>query len=129
MFNKLFGKSNENKTKKEEVNPNINWIPLTSLEQIEKIAKDSKNKPVGIFKHSTRCSISTNVAKRFEKSFPKDANITMYFIDLLNYREVSQEVGFKFQVVHQSPQFLLIDNGKAIKHASHYDILGLDLSA
>ncbi len=124
MFKNIFGSKKE---KKEEVN-NVTWFPLTSAAQIEEIVAESKTKAVGVFKHSTRCSISTTVAKRFEKSYPKDADIKMYFIDLLNYREVSQEIGFKFQVVHQSPQFLLIKDGKAVKHASHYDILELNLN-
>jgi len=126
MFGKLFSKSKKESVKKEQKGPKINWIPLTSVEQIEKIKEESKSGYVGVFKHSTRCSISTNVLKRFDGNFPEDTAITMYYIDLLNYREVSSEIGFTFQVVHQSPQFLLIKNEKAVKHASHYDILGIN---
>jgi bacillithiol system protein YtxJ len=54
--------------------------------------------------------------------------IDLYFLDLLSYRSVSDEVGFKFQVMHQSPQLLVIKNGEVVAHASHGQINAVDLS-
>lgn len=124
MFGKLFGNKEE---KKEVVKSKINWVLLESVAQIDEVISKSQNELVGVFKHSTRCSISRTTLKRFEQNFPENANITMYYIDLLNFREVSNEVGIRFQVIHQSPQLLVIDKGNAIRHASHYDILELSL--
>ena len=128
MFKNIFGKNKDKSEQKEEIVSKINWKPLTSIEEINKIKAASKNEYIGVFKHSTRCSISRTVLKRFEDSFPESLNITMYYIDLLNYREVSSEIGLAFQVIHQSPQFLLIRDENAIAHASHYDILDINFN-
>lgn len=125
IFNTIF--NNNNKNKKEEKS-RINWIPLTSLAQISEIKEQSKQETIAIFKHSTRCGISRMVLKQFESSFDeKLTTLHLYYLDLLNYRSISDEVGYTFQVQHQSPQLLVIKNEIAIAHASHYDITQLDL--
>ena len=106
--------------KEEKVLP---WIFLTSENQLEEITKKSYEKTQVIFKHSTRCSISSISMNKFVKNYTipvEDADL--YYLDLLNYRSVSDEVGYKFQVQHQSPQVLVIKNGQAIYDASHYAI-------
>lgn len=123
MLQKIFGKKTTKKDNTNKETPAINWIPLTSLNQLSEIENESKKSLVGIFKHSTRCSISRGVLQQFEQAFPKEVSINMYYLDLLNHREISNQVGYKFQVIHQSPQILLIRNGETIAHASHYDII------
>ncbi|REH48789.1 bacillithiol system protein YtxJ [Tenacibaculum gallaicum] len=106
----------------------INWISLTSLEQIKEIKELSKKEPVAIFKHSTRCGISSMVIKRFVNSFDEELkDFKVYYLDLLSYREISNEIGHTFQVLHQSPQLLVVKNGEVISHASHYDIARINL--
>jgi bacillithiol system protein YtxJ len=123
LFNSVFGKSE----KKEQVS-NINWIPLTSLEQLKAVKEESKGETILIFKHSTRCGISSMVIKRFENLFDESMkSIKVYYLDLLSYRNISDEVGYTFQVMHQSPQLLVIKNETAILHASHYDIAQVDI--
>ena len=123
LFNSLFGNS-----QKEPVVSNVNWIPLTKLEQIEEIKQQSESETVLIFKHSTRCGISSMVIKRFESSFDETMkSIKVYYLDLLSYRDISDEVGYTFQVMHQSPQLLVIKNQNAVANASHYDITHIDL--
>lgn len=125
LLKSIFGSKT---AKKEDQESFINWIPLTSLEQIKQIKIQSKNEPIAIFKHSTRCGISSMVIKRFVSSFDEGLkDFKVYYLDLLNYREVSNEIGYEFQVLHQSPQLLVIKNGEAIAHASHYDIAQIDL--
>ncbi len=128
IFGNIFNKSSE-KSEKKVVKSVINWIPLTSVSQFEEIKKKSKSKVVGIFKHSTRCVISRSVLQRFNESFPESVTdkVDMYYLDLLSYRDVSNEVGYEFQVMHQSPQLLLIHNGLTALHASHYDITQINL--
>lgn len=122
MLKNIF-KRNSSAKKQEEKKSIINWTPLTSLQQIEEIVDQSKEEAVLVFKHSTRCIISRTVLQQFEDSFPENfKNVKAYYLDLLNYREVSNEVGSRFQVLHQSPQLLVIKEGKAIADASHYDI-------
>lgn len=124
FMNSLF----KSKDKKEQTTSSVNWIPLTSLEQIDTIKEQSKSENIFIFKHSTRCGISSMVIKRFEQLFDESMkNIKVYYLDLLSYRSISDEVGYKFQVMHQSPQLLVVKNGVAIESASHYDIISVDI--
>ena len=124
FMNSLF----KSKDKKEKTFSYVNWTPLTSLEQIDTIKEQSKSETVLIFKHSTRCGISSMVIKRFEQLFDESMkNIKVYYLDLLSYRSISDEVGYTFQVMHQSPQLLVVKNGTAIESASHYDIISVDL--
>ncbi|MDG5491747.1 bacillithiol system redox-active protein YtxJ [Psychroserpens sp. SPM9] len=117
----IFGTS---EPKEEKVLP---WQALTEVSQLSVIEQRSNTKTQVIFKHSTRCGISSMVMKQFVSSFDLDAAMDLYYLDLLSYREVSNEVGYKFQVLHQSPQLLVIKNGVAVAHASHGAINELDL--
>lgn len=107
----------------------IKWSRLTHLDQLDHLTKISYNTPVLIFKHSTRCGASSMVLNSFRKKFNIDSEdvVKVYYLDLLAFREVSDEVAYLFQVKHQSPQLLLIKNGVAIVHASHYEIQSLNL--
>jgi len=127
MFKNIFGKKSDKEGTKKANGLKIDWIPLKSVEEIEEVKTASKEGYVGVFKHSTRCSISTTVISRFEKSFPKDINLQMYYIDLLNFREVSNAIASEFNVVHQSPQLVIIKDGESVLDASHDGILQVDL--
>jgi bacillithiol system protein YtxJ len=112
FFSKLFNEESSNISK-------IEWIPLETIEQLDTIVQESYQMPVLIFKHSTRCSISRFALKRFENEFELQEKVITYFLDLLNYREISNEIAVKFGVQHQSPQVLLLKNGKVVYHDSH----------
>ena len=117
LFKNIFGSSEE-----ENQSSKIEWRQLTDLGQLNEIIDLSNEKAVLIFKHSTRCSISRFALKQFENEFDLEEKITPYFLDLLNHRDVSNEIANRFDVFHQSPQILLIKNGKAIFSTSHDDI-------
>ena len=128
IFDKVFGGKSEKEAKPEKKSF-INWIPLTSLNQLEEIKEQSKTETILIFKHSTRCGISSMVIKRFENLFQEEhQKLKVYYLDLLSYRDISDEVGYTFQVMHQSPQLLVIKNGVSVHNASHYDITLTDLT-
>tara|TARA_R110002049_G_scaffold309212_1_gene518701 strand:- start:26245 stop:26634 length:390 start_codon:yes stop_codon:yes gene_type:complete len=123
FIKKLFGNSAE--TKEEKTLP---WIPLDALSQLEIIKEKSTTKTQVVFKHSTRCGISRMVMNQFVEAYNMAENdLDLYYLDLLNYREVSNEVGYRFQVIHESPQLLVIKNGIVVAYASHGQINDLDL--
>jgi len=99
----------------------MNWIPLTGIHQLDEIVLLSSQKPQLIFKHSTRCSISMVVKSRLEKS-DNPENIDCYYLDLLNYRDISNRIADMFNVHHESPQVLLIKNGECIYDESQMGI-------
>lgn len=100
----------------------ISWNDLTDLNQLDEIISFSNEKPVLIFKHSTRCSVSRMALKQFENEFNTYDKVTPYFLDLITYREISNAIADRFRVIHQSPQLILIKEGKAIYDVSHSDI-------
>ena len=117
VFKNLLGSSETpNNTSKME------WNMLTDLGQLDEIIDLSHEKWVLIFKHSTRCSISRFALKQFENEFKLEDVVAPYFLDLLSHRMISNEIANRFDVAHQSPQILLIKDGKAIYNASHSDI-------
>ncbi|MCB0447062.1 MAG: bacillithiol system redox-active protein YtxJ [Gelidibacter sp.] len=123
LFDKLFGGSSE--PKEERALP---WIALTTIAQLDEIEKLSATKTQVIFKHSTTCGISRMVMRQFIEVFDVDANLDLYYLDLHSYRDVSNETGYKFQVIHESPQLLVVKNGIVVTHASHGAINDLELS-
>ncbi|RVT74968.1 bacillithiol system redox-active protein YtxJ [Flavobacterium sufflavum] len=106
----------------------MNWEILTDVDQLGEIIFNSNEKPAVIFKHSTRCSVSRMALKQFENEFDLQDKITPYFLDLITYREISNEIANRFNVYHESPQILLIKDGQSVYDASHSDIDAGDLS-
>jgi bacillithiol system protein YtxJ len=120
MFNSIFGQDDNPSSSSK-----LNWILLKDLGQLNEIITISHEKPVVIFKHSTRCSVSRMALKQFENEFDLeslDQKVLLYFLDLLEYRGISNEIATRFNVIHQSPQLLLIQNGKSVYAVSHSDI-------
>jgi len=123
LFKNLFG------TDDQRGESQVPWKMLTNVSQLDQIIEESKHNPVLIFKHSTRCGISRMTLKRFEGEFDLSSKVTPYFLDLLQYRGVSDAISQQFNVVHQSPQLLLVVDGKSIYDASHESIDVSDLAA
>jgi len=122
FFKNIFGSS---EPKEEKILP---WQDLNSVEQLNKIEEESSQKTQIIFKHSTRCGISRMVMNQFVSAYNLDANLDLYYLDLLSNRNISDEIAAKFQVMHESPQLLVIRNGNTVAHASHGAINELDLA-
>jgi bacillithiol system protein YtxJ len=120
FMDKLF-KTQQNNVNEEQTG--IQWEPLESVDQLDNVIKNSTLKPKVIFKHSTRCGISRMVLRHFENDFKKnDDEVTFYFLDLLNYREVSADVASKLNVIHQSPQVIILYNKEILHTESHQGI-------
>src|SRR5690606_4413926 len=124
LFNKLFKTSEASGLKNETP-----WLPLTELQQLDQIISESFNKPQLLFKHSTRCGISRMVKNQFETDYAWDSHeADLYYLDLLNYRTISNEIATRFNVYHESPQLIILKNGVVEAHASHGAINDLTLS-
>ena len=99
----------------------MNWILLTTEIQLHQLIEHSATKPQAIFKHSTRCSISSMAKNRLERNY-QPADIDFYFLDLLAHRALSLKIAEVLNVTHESPQVLLIKNGRCIYDESHTGI-------
>lgn len=121
LFKGIFGKSEAQESSK------IAWNYLETMEDLDTAEAHSNDKMVVLFKHSTRCSISRFVLKQFENTFDiQEDKVELYFLDLIEYRPISNEIATRFGVTHQSPQLIVIKDGKAIYNASHE---GIDANA
>jgi len=99
------------------------WKVISSETDVEEALADSYGNKVVIFKHSTRCHISKRVLKNFEKQVKKsDKEAIYYFLDLLSYRSISDAIAERLEVQHQSPQMIVVENGIAVRNASHQNI-------
>ena len=102
---------------------NKDWPNLTEENQIAEIIALSNSIPVYIFKHSTTCGISAQAKENVEISFKNtDKPLLFYYLDLLKFRSISNEVASKLNVHHQSPQLILVHNGQVAFTASHHKI-------
>lgn len=103
------------------------WHKLTDKNQLQEVISKSnqqshENLAVLLFKHSTRCSISSMALNRLESKWKDDEKIPAYYLDLLNHRDISNEIESLFHIEHASPQVLLIKNGKCFYSTTHTDI-------
>jgi bacillithiol system protein YtxJ len=99
----------------------MDWIHLTSEDQIEEIRNTSRIKPQVIFKHSIRCGISSMALSRLERTYTP-MNADFYLLDIISYRSISNRIAAAFDVHHESPQVLVIYNEKCVYDESHSGI-------
>lgn len=107
-----------------------NWpgLILDDVSQLSTLVQASFTKPQLIFKHSTRCSISRFVLEDFKPTLKQNlSRIDAYYLDLLNFRTLSNAVATQLDVIHQSPQLIIIKNGVVVEYASHDAIRHVDL--
>ena len=97
----------------------MNWKILDSEQQFLDLLE--KEAIFAVFKHSTRCSISTMAKNRVEREWNLDFPI--FYLDLLNYRTISNLIAKKSGIEHQSPQLIVFQNGLPIYDASHNGIV------
>ena len=102
----------------------MKWNSLRTIEQIDQIKTESRQVPVIIFKHSTRCNISRTSLDRLERNWKEGdiPEVKLYFLDLLSYRQISDRISDEFGVYHESPQVMIIKDEKATFDRSHFDI-------
>ena len=103
----------------------MNWQELETQAQLEQIDRESAQRPVLLFKHSTRCGISSAALGRLERKWQAQDSekITPYFLDLIRHRDISGAIAAHYTIPHESPQVLLIKNGVCVYSATH---LGID---
>jgi len=102
----------------------MNWIPLNDIKDLDQIDALSQEKPVVVLKHSTRCNISATALSRLERNYADSSGGAMawYYLDLLKHRDISNAIEERYEVPHESPQVLVIRNGKCVYQVSHFDI-------
>ncbi len=99
----------------------MNWIEFKDEAGLEAIKQQSAITPQVIFKHSTRCSISTMAKARLERA-DQPIGLDFNYLDLIANRNISSKIAEDFNVQHESPQILIIKNGTCVYDESHNSI-------
>ena len=102
----------------------MNWTALENEEQLNEINTISEDKFVLIFKHSTRCPTSSMALNRLERNWADDLNnnISPYYLDLVAFRSISNQIAENYNITHESPQVLVIKSGACVFDTSHMAI-------
>ncbi len=108
-----------NFSKTKEKKEALPWEKVTSVEQINEILRNVGETPILLFKHSTRCSISSMALNAFERNWSNEVNCKLFFIDLLKHRDVSNEIATLTGIMHQSPQCIVVNGSEIVYDATH----------
>lgn len=93
------------------------FFKIDNKETLDRLITDSKSKPVIIFKHSNACGISSAAYREMEKL---DGQVNL--LEVQSARDVSREVANLTGIPHESPQVIVLKDGKAVWNASHFDV-------
>ncbi len=99
------------------------FIEVNETNKLAELFEKSKLAPVILFKHSVSCPISTDLYD--EVSQLKDEEVHLVIVQ--KARLVSNEIEEKTGIRHESPQAIVLRNGKVIYSAAHYDITANDI--
>lgn len=118
-----FSSKGKDKNEKKEEKPSIHWKNLTNLSQLDAILENRTDEKHLLFKHSTRCVVSSMAKRQLESEWPADkSDIHVWYLDLLNHRDISNSIAEKTGIFHQSPQAIVLMNGQVLYAESHSDI-------
>ena len=96
---------------------------IRKIDSIDTLEEALNSKQAFIFKNSPLCPISTAAKREFQEFAQKtDNNIELYSVDVISSRNLSQDIERRTGITHQSPQVILIKNGKPAWNASHWNI-------
>jgi bacillithiol system protein YtxJ len=99
---------------------NAKMIEVTDLSGLDTAFAASDAQPVLVLKHSTRCPISAGAYQRVAAWLDGNASApAVYLVKVIESRTVSNAVAERLGVTHQSPQIILVRNGRAAWNASH----------
>ena len=93
------------------------FFKINNRETLDKLITDSKNEPVVIFKHSNSCGVSSAAYREMEK-LENQVNL----LEVQSARDVSRELADMTGVPHETPQVIVLKDGKAVWNASHFEV-------
>ena len=113
----------DNFRKAQNTNLAEGWEILENEKQLAAAIKESFDKPVMLFKDSVSCGISARAKQGLLSDWDISADeLSFYYLDLLSHRNISNKIAADLKVIHQSPQIILVKNGKAVFDISHHRI-------
>lgn len=93
------------------------FFRIDDRETLDKLVTDSRSKPVIIFKHSTACGISSAAYREMEKL---EGQVNL--LEVQSARDISRELADLTGIRHETPQVIVLKDGKAVWNASHFEV-------
>lgn len=93
------------------------FFKINNRETLDKLITDSKSEPVVIFKHSNSCGISSAAYREMEK-LENQVNL----LEVQSARDVSRQLADLTGIPHETPQVIVLKDGKAVWNASHFEV-------
>ncbi len=102
----------------------MDYRVLNETGQLDELDSLSQTRAQIIFKHSTRCSVSSMAKRGLDMDLKQAGKVAfdIYYLDLIQYREISNQIATRYHIQHESPQLLVIKNGQCVFNASHDDV-------
>lgn len=111
------------KSKRTDTMERSTWNTISDPSETQTLVEKSKNRPQLIYKHSNQCSVSF-IAKEGLDSSTEELNqiADLYIIDVIRQRNISNAIATLLKIRHESPQALLLTDGKVVWKGSHWDV-------
>jgi len=104
-------------------------VPLHDIESVEAAIAESRERPVLLFKHSRYCGVSCEALDELQTHIDAQTAPTVAYkmVTVQTHRRVSDVVAQRLGIRHETPQAILLRNGKAVWNASHFRITARQL--
>jgi len=104
--------------------------PLVHIDELEAAIVESRERPVFLFKHSRTCGISCEALDELHAHVEDASPEAAYkMITVQSHRRLSDETAARLGIRHETPQAILLRNGRAVWNASHFRITKQQLDA
>src|SRR5207237_10162783 len=97
-------------------------IQLRQDRDFEQLLERSKTNSVLIFKHSTQCPISSQAYEEFTRFATSAGDVACGVVLVIENRNLSDTIAERLEVRHQSPQAIVVKDGRVTWQASHWSI-------
>jgi len=106
-----------------------NLTPLNDVQSLDAAIAESRERPVLLFKHSRYCGVSCEALDELHSHIEgrTEATVVYKMITVQTHRPVSDAVSQRLGLRHETPQAILLRDGKVIWNASHFRITATQL--
>jgi bacillithiol system protein YtxJ len=102
--------------------------PLHDVLSLDAAIAESCERPVLLFKHSRYCGVSCEALDELHAHLDgSTVGVAYKMITVQTHRPVSDAAAERLGLRHETPQAILIRNGKAVWNASHFRITASNL--
>ena len=97
--------------------------PISGIDELERMLAESRTRPLLLFKHSYTCGVSAEALDEVYAHIEEQARGVRYaMVTVQTHRDVSNAIAERLGIRHETPQAILVRNGRAVWNASHFRV-------